>query len=160
MFSPIIRSTWPYLQYLVVFTQVAAGWCREWVEIARNISPELKFSVELEYSNNINILDDHLHERSQFYIDFYISKTNCTIPRYCSHSSEHKEAGIRYFINRINTYTNTYTRYKNKVILLIQDIVYNNNQFHSEVFNTLQKKLQVNTKTITRGRKYGWPSLV
>jgi hypothetical protein len=30
MFSPIIRSTWLYLQYLVVFTQVAAGWCFEW----------------------------------------------------------------------------------------------------------------------------------
>jgi len=27
MFSPIIRSTWLYLQYLVVFTQVAVGWC-------------------------------------------------------------------------------------------------------------------------------------
>jgi hypothetical protein len=27
MFSLIIRSTWLYLQYLVVFTQVAAGWC-------------------------------------------------------------------------------------------------------------------------------------
>ena len=26
MFSPIIRSTWLYLQYLLVFTQVAAGW--------------------------------------------------------------------------------------------------------------------------------------
>jgi len=26
MFSPIIRSTWLYLQYLVVFAQVAAGW--------------------------------------------------------------------------------------------------------------------------------------
>jgi len=25
MFSPIIMSTWLYLQYLVVFTQVAAG---------------------------------------------------------------------------------------------------------------------------------------
>jgi len=25
MFSPIIRSIWLYLQYLVVFTQVAAG---------------------------------------------------------------------------------------------------------------------------------------
>jgi hypothetical protein len=29
MFSPIISSTWLYLQYLVVFTQVAAGWCRQ-----------------------------------------------------------------------------------------------------------------------------------
>jgi len=27
MFSPIIRSTRLYLQYLVVLTQVAAGWC-------------------------------------------------------------------------------------------------------------------------------------
>jgi len=26
MFSRIIRSTWLYLQYVVVFTQVAAGW--------------------------------------------------------------------------------------------------------------------------------------
>ena len=32
IFSPITRSTWLYLQYLVVFTQVAAGWCLEWVE--------------------------------------------------------------------------------------------------------------------------------
>ena len=26
MFSPIIRSIWLYLQYLVVFTQIAADW--------------------------------------------------------------------------------------------------------------------------------------
>jgi len=32
MFSPIIRSTWLYLQCLVVFTQVAAVWCPEWVQ--------------------------------------------------------------------------------------------------------------------------------
>jgi len=32
MFSPIIRSTWLYLQYLVVFTQVVASWCLGWVE--------------------------------------------------------------------------------------------------------------------------------
>ena len=30
LFSLIIRSTWLYLQYLVVFTQVAAGWCSGW----------------------------------------------------------------------------------------------------------------------------------
>jgi hypothetical protein len=30
VFSPVIRSTWLYLQYLVVFTQVAAGWCRQY----------------------------------------------------------------------------------------------------------------------------------
>ena len=32
MFSPIIRSTRLYLQYLVVFTQAAAGWCLGCVE--------------------------------------------------------------------------------------------------------------------------------
>jgi hypothetical protein len=32
MFSPITRYTWLYLQYLVVFTQVAADWCLGGVE--------------------------------------------------------------------------------------------------------------------------------
>ena len=32
IFSPIIRSTWLYLQYLVEFNQVAVCWCLEWVE--------------------------------------------------------------------------------------------------------------------------------
>jgi len=31
MFSPIIRKTWLYLQHLVMFTNVAAGWCHLWV---------------------------------------------------------------------------------------------------------------------------------
>jgi len=34
MFSPIIRSTWLYLQYLVTFTNVAAGWCHGWAGTA------------------------------------------------------------------------------------------------------------------------------
>ena len=29
MFSSIIKSTWLYLQYVVVFTPDAAGWCRQ-----------------------------------------------------------------------------------------------------------------------------------
>ena len=32
IFSPIIRRTWLYLQYLVVFTQVATRWYLGWVE--------------------------------------------------------------------------------------------------------------------------------
>jgi len=31
MFSSIIRITWLYLQLLVIFTQVAAGWCLGWI---------------------------------------------------------------------------------------------------------------------------------
>lgn len=42
----------------------------------KHISPKLKFAVELEYSNEINCLGYNLYERSQFYIDFHISKTN------------------------------------------------------------------------------------
>jgi hypothetical protein len=37
-FSPIIRSTWLYLQYLVVFTHVAASWCLGWFGTAFQIS--------------------------------------------------------------------------------------------------------------------------
>jgi hypothetical protein len=37
MFSPIIRSAWLYLQYLVLFTQVAAGWCVGWVETVNTV---------------------------------------------------------------------------------------------------------------------------
>jgi len=39
MFSPIIRSTWLYLQYLVLFTKVAAGRCHGWVETAVSTHP-------------------------------------------------------------------------------------------------------------------------
>jgi hypothetical protein len=37
MFSPIIKSAWLYLQYLVVFTQVAADWqpAATWVNTTR-----------------------------------------------------------------------------------------------------------------------------
>jgi len=38
MFLPVIRSTWLYLQYLVVFTKVAAGWCHGWVETASSFN--------------------------------------------------------------------------------------------------------------------------
>jgi len=38
MFSPIIKSTWLYLQYLVIFTNVAACWCLGWLEIIQEIS--------------------------------------------------------------------------------------------------------------------------
>ena len=34
IFSPIIRSTWLYLQHLVIYTNVVAGWCHGWVGTA------------------------------------------------------------------------------------------------------------------------------
>jgi hypothetical protein len=35
MFSPIITRTWLYLQYLLVFTQGAAGWSETWMNTTR-----------------------------------------------------------------------------------------------------------------------------
>jgi hypothetical protein len=49
-FSPIIRSNWLYLQYLVVFTQVAAGCCLEWGENA------IKTSVGSKLGEHYQIL--------------------------------------------------------------------------------------------------------
>ena len=37
MFSPIIMSTWLYLQYLVLFNQVVAGWCLEETPAGSNV---------------------------------------------------------------------------------------------------------------------------
>jgi len=38
MFSPIIRSTWLCLQYLILFTQVAASWYLEETPVGSNLS--------------------------------------------------------------------------------------------------------------------------
>jgi hypothetical protein len=60
MFSPIIRSTWLYLQYLVVFTQVAAGWCPEWVETAKQLVDVVRHTVP----DNVHQL--HVQEASTY----------------------------------------------------------------------------------------------
>jgi len=46
MFSPTIRSTWLYLEYVVVFTQIAAGWCLWWVMYIYQTN-ENKFTLSL-----------------------------------------------------------------------------------------------------------------
>jgi hypothetical protein len=38
--SPIIRSTWLYLQLQVLSTDIAAGWYRGWDGTAAKVSPE------------------------------------------------------------------------------------------------------------------------
>jgi len=48
MFSPIIKSPSPYLQYLVVFTQVTAGWCLEWDTIRQQIGWTLQDTVNTD----------------------------------------------------------------------------------------------------------------
>ena len=34
MSSPIIRSTWLYVQLLIISTDIAAGWCHGWHQLA------------------------------------------------------------------------------------------------------------------------------
>ena len=56
MFSPIIRSTWLYLQYLVVFTQVAARFCKYshvLLMMSKNIAPK---HVELTWNNKLTYI--------------------------------------------------------------------------------------------------------
>jgi len=56
MFSPIIGSTWMYLQYLGVFTQVAAGWCPEWVETHPWHQPAATWVNTPRYCKNSQVL--------------------------------------------------------------------------------------------------------
>jgi len=56
MFSPIIRSTWLYLQYLVVFTQVAAGWCHGWVETHPRHQPAANWVNTARYCKYSQVL--------------------------------------------------------------------------------------------------------
>ena len=103
-----VRGHFRYVDdLLIVFNEFSTN-ISELVHELNNISSKLKFAVELECSNKIKFLGDHLHGRSQFYVDFHISKISYNRLHdspFCSHSFEHKEAGIRFFINRINTYT-------------------------------------------------------
>jgi len=63
-----VRGHFRYVDDLLsVFNQSSTN-ISELLHELKNISPKLKFAVELEYSNKIKFLGDHLHERSQFYI--------------------------------------------------------------------------------------------
>jgi hypothetical protein len=53
MFSPIIRSTLLYLQLLVVFTQVAAGWCLGRVETPDDGRKHCPKFIELIRNNKL-----------------------------------------------------------------------------------------------------------
>jgi len=49
MSSPIIRSTWLYLQPLILPTDIAAGWCHGWGGTASHI--ELLMMVAFDIRN-------------------------------------------------------------------------------------------------------------
>ena len=70
MFSPIIRSTWLYLQYLVVFTQVAAGWCLGWFETAAS---QLRCCIITGHGGHSMDTEATRHFRARgFFGDFYL----------------------------------------------------------------------------------------
>jgi len=63
MFSPIIGSTLLYLQYLVVFTEAAAGWCLGWVDTAYFARGEGKEMKETEICWNTSSVKAFLTDR-------------------------------------------------------------------------------------------------
>jgi len=72
-----------------------------------SLSPNLKFSLELQVDDRLNYLDLTLVKNGTgFSYDIYRkpTATDAIIPRDSCHPYEHKMAAVRYFIDRINTY--------------------------------------------------------
>jgi hypothetical protein len=72
-----------------------------------SLSPTLKFTMESETNNQINFHDVTIQkEANKFTFSIYRKPitTDTIIPRTSCHPPEHKQAAIRYLINRMNTY--------------------------------------------------------
>jgi transposase-like protein len=74
------------------------------------LSPTLKFTMEAESNNQINFLDITIQkETDKFTFNMYRkpTATDTIIPRSSCHPPDHKQAAIRYMVNRLNTYNLT-----------------------------------------------------
>jgi hypothetical protein len=72
-----------------------------------NIQPSIKFTIEKEKHIKIIYLDITIHRRNnQFEFSIYRkpTQTDIIIPNSSCHPYEHKLSGIRYLVNRLNTY--------------------------------------------------------
>jgi hypothetical protein len=103
MFSPIIRSTWLYLQYLVVFTQVAAGWCHGWVETEFQLihdTSRLHLHVMI---CNLNILSTPKEKRAQnrIQVGLYLTQRTDNAQRLLSN----KTVALLQKVRTMNKYT-------------------------------------------------------
>jgi hypothetical protein len=97
-----------------------------------NIQPS-KFTIEKEKHRKINYLDITIHRRNnQFEFSIYrkLMQTDIIIPNSSCHPYEHKLSGIRYLVNRLNTYPITdksKQREKSTISNILQNNEYNIN---------------------------------
>jgi hypothetical protein len=98
-----------------------------------NIQPSIKFTTEKEKHRKMNYLDITIHQRNnQFEFSIYRkpTQTDIIIPNSSCHPYEHKLSGIKYLVNRLNTYLITdksKQREKSTISSILQNNEYNIN---------------------------------
>jgi hypothetical protein len=121
-----------------------------------NLSPSLKFTLELEENNKLDFLDLTL-TKTDTNISFNIHRkpttTDVIIPRDSCHPQEHKLAAIRYLLNRANTYDLNPTN-KQAEIDTIKTILQNNG-YDVSILDRLNRPTQ-NRKQETDNPKRKW----
>jgi hypothetical protein len=93
-----------------------------------NIQPSIKFTIEKEKHRKINYLDITIHRKNnQFEFSIYRkpTQTDIIIPSSSCHLYEHKLSGIRYLVNRLNTFPIT-DKSKQREKSTISNILQNN----------------------------------
>jgi len=69
--------------------------------------PTMQFSVEKEANMSVSFLDITIHKNHDsmsFSLYREPTTTHTIIPKDSCHSTEHKQAGIRYLVNRMNNF--------------------------------------------------------
>ena len=82
MFLTIIRSTRLYLQYLVVFTQVAAGWCIGWVEASVSTHPRHFWNLPWRGFTQQGTPDTHTHTHTDTHTLRFRNRAASFVPQW------------------------------------------------------------------------------
>ena len=107
-----------------------------------SLSPTLTFTIEPERNKCVNLHDITIRNDQKISFQIYRkpTATDIIIPRDSNHRPEHKQAAIKYLVNRLITYplndTNKETEYNTIKQILI------NNKYNS---NILDKTIQTVT---------------
>jgi hypothetical protein len=107
-----------------------------------NIIDGLKFTIEREHNNSINFLDITVSkETNKFNINIFRkpTTTDTIIPNDSNHPIEQKMAAIRYYANRIQTYSLgpvAKTQETNTIKQILQ-----NNKYNPEILTTLTSNI-------------------
>jgi len=118
------------------------------------ITPSLTFTLVQEEENKLNFLDILIIKtKDKISFDIYRKKTtsDIIIPNDSCHPIEQKLAAIRYFTNRINTYSLDNTE-KQAETNIVKQIV-NNNKFDTSILNRINGR---KTKREKDNQKSRW----